>query len=124
MSRFKEKFEIFGQEIKLIVDTGSTVSVVKKETAKKYGIKTYKELGLVKGKEGEVKLKSGIIGVEKTGEAAPIFAQINGCKTMGVIAIADVQDEVIGTDFLQQIDAIIDMKEEKVIPRKCEPYKI
>jgi len=103
------------------VDTGSEISVIKKETAKDLGIKTFSELGL---EPSLVELESGIIGVKRIGEKAPVVVEINGCRTDAFIIVADVRDEVIGADFLQQVDAIVDMKKRKVIPRKCEPYKV
>jgi hypothetical protein len=114
--RFKEKFKIFGKEIELLVDTGSEVSVIKKETAEMLGIKTIKE--------GIVELESGILGTKIIGERAYIPVELNGCKTDALITVADVRDEVIGADFLEQIAADIDMEKLKVMPRKCEPFKI
>ena len=106
--RFWEKVKINGKEIDMLVDTGAGSSIIRPETAEM--------LGLTTEWEGELKHN---VGATFSSKKVRVEMELSGCKAETTLHIADVQNDLIGADFLRHIEAMIDMKEKKIIPHYC-----
>jgi len=101
------------KDIKLVVDTGAARSLIDKSLVE----------GMEFGKleDSAVRdVQGNIILTNKVG----VTVFIGECKTSAVVEVTKEKDKVesvLGADALQQMDAVVLLRQHKVIPRNCEP---
>jgi len=116
MGRFHKEVILKGpkgeKKVNLLIDTGAVISTINQKIAE--------ELGLPKF------AKTKLYGLDKKpveGYASMVNIIIDGCSSHITIATGDY-DNILGADAMQQLDAVIEPKNKKIIVRKCEPYQI
>ena len=97
------------KEVEMMVDTGSQVTLIDKKIADELGLIT---VGTTLHRYGTERVVPA--------EIKAVTIRVDGCKS-NFLAIARDQN-ILGADALQFMDAVVDMKKRDIIIKKCEPY--
>lgn len=118
MSRIKESVTIIGakgtKDIKALIDTGASTTHIREDLADEVGAIKVPINGTTELGDGtEIPTTRGFAGIT-----------INGCTVgvMGKLAKKLSRELIIGADFLQNVNAKVDLENDKLII-KCPPKK-